>query len=82
MTLTFDRLTFHLSKSEEQLANLSDVALSTSVSNPVGSYWVEFLAKLTLDLEDDIDLNKRSHFRGIYVCILVRFNLYYLIRQY
>ena len=38
MTLTFDRLTFQLSRSEEHLGNLSDDALSTLLSNLVGSY--------------------------------------------
>ena len=52
MTLTFDRLTCQLSKSEEKLGNLSDVALSTLFSNPFGSFWVDFLSKLTIDLED------------------------------
>ena len=33
MTLAFDRLTFQLSNGEEQLGNLSDVALSTLFSN-------------------------------------------------
>ena len=75
MTLTFDRLTFQLSKSEEQLGNLYGVALSTLFSNPFGSFWVGLLSTLTLDLEDDIDLNKRSHCRWIYVCVLVGFNL-------
>ena len=35
--MIFDRLTFQLSKSEEQLEKLSDVALSTLFSNPFGS---------------------------------------------
>ena len=79
MTLTFDRLTFQLSNSEEQLGNLYDIALSTLFSSPFGSVWVDLLSKLTLDLIDDLDLGKRGHFRWVYVCVLVRFNLYYSI---
>ena len=82
MTLTFDRLTFQLSNSEEQLGNLYDIALSTLFSSPFGSVWVDLLSKLTLDLVDDLDLDKRGHFRWIFVCVLVHFNLYYSIRQY
>ena len=63
MLLTFDRLSFQQSKSEEQLGSLSDVALSTLFSNPIGSCGFDFLFKLTLDLEDDLDINKRSYFR-------------------
>ena len=55
MTLTFNRLTFQLSKSEEKLGNLSDIALSTLFSNPFGPFWIIFLSKLTLDLIDDIE---------------------------
>ena len=82
MTLTFDRLTFQLSKSKEQFGNLSDVALSTLFSNPFGSFWVDVLSKLTIDLKYDIDLNRGSHFRWIYVCVIIEFNLYYSTRQY
>ena len=82
MALTFDRLTFQLSNSEEQLENLYDIALSTLFSSPFGSDWVDLLSKLTLYLVDDLDLDKRGHFRWIYVCVLVRFNLYYSIRQH
>ena len=57
MTLTFDRLTFQLSNSEEQLGNLYDIALSTLFSSPFGSVWVDLLSKLTLDLIDDLDLD-------------------------
>ena len=42
MTLTFDRYTFQLSKSEEQFGNLSDVALPTLFSNPFGPFWLIF----------------------------------------
>ena len=80
LTLTFDRLTFQLSNSEEQLRNLYDIALSTLLSSPFGSVRVSLLSKLTLDLVDDLDLDKRGHFIWIYVCVLVRFNLYYSIR--
>ena len=80
--LDLDRFNLNLSKSEEQLGNLSDVALSTSLRNPLGSFWVDFLSKLTLYLEDGIELNKRSHFRWIYACLLFGFNLYYSIQQY
>ena len=72
MTLTFDRLTFHLSNSEEQLGNLYDIALSTLFSSPFGSVWVDLLSKFTIGLIDDLDLDKRGHFRWIYVCVLVR----------
>ena len=77
MSLTFDSLTFQLSNSEEQRGNLSDVALSTLLINPFGSFLVDSMSKLTLDLIDDLGLNKKSHIRWIYVCILVHFNLYY-----
>ena len=66
-----------MSTSEEQLGNLSDVSLSTFCSNLFGSYLDDILFKSTLDLKGDIDLNMRSHFRQIYVCVLVGFNLYY-----
>ena len=82
MILTFDRLTFQLSNSEEQLGNMYDIALSSSFSSPFGSVWVDLLSKLTLDLIDDLDLDKRGHFRWIFVCVLVHFNLYYSIRQH
>ena len=74
MTLVFDRLTFQLSNSEEQLGNLYDIAPSTLLSNPFGSVWVDLLSKLPIDLIDDLDLDKRGHFRRIYECVLVSFN--------
>ena len=74
MTLTFDRLTFQLSNSEEQLGNLYDMALSTLLSNPLRSVCVDLLSKLTIDLIDDIDLDKKSHLRSIYECVLVSYN--------
>ena len=80
MTLTFEKLTFPLSNSEEQLGNLSDVAVSTLLKIHPGPFWLICCAKLTLDLIDDIDLYKRTHFRWICVCVLVRFNLYYSIQ--
>ena len=49
---------------------LYDIALSTLFSSPFESVWVELLSKLTLDLIDDLDLDKRGHFRWIYVCVL------------
>ena len=76
------KLTFPLSNSEEQLGNMSDVAVSTLLINPSGPFWLICCAKLTLDLIDDPDLYKRRHLRWIYVCVLVRFNLYYSFRQY
>ena len=79
--MTFDRLTFQLSNSVEQLGNLYDIALSTLLSRTFRSVWVDLLPKLTLDLIDDLDLDKRGHFRWIYVCVLVCFNVYYSIRQ-
>ena len=82
MTLTFGRLTFQLCNSEEQLVNISVVALSTLLSTPVRSVLVDLLSKLTIDLIDDRDLDKRSHLRWIYVCILICFSHYYSIRQY
>ena len=69
--IDLDRLTFQLSNSEEQLGNLHDIALSTLFGNPFGSVWVDVLSKLTIDFIDDLD--KRSHFRWIYVCLLGRF---------
>ena len=63
MTLTFDRLTFQLCNSEEQLGNLSVVALSTLLSTPVRSVLVDLMSKLTIELIDDLELDKRSHLR-------------------
>ena len=63
MILIFDRLTFQLSNSEEKLGNLPVIALFALFSNPFGSVLVDLLAKMTLDLIDDIDFDKRSHFR-------------------
>ena len=60
MTLTFKKMTFQSSKNVEQLGNLSNVALSTLFSNPIGPDLVDFLSKLTLDIKDDLDPNKRS----------------------
>ena len=60
MTLTFDRLTFQLSNSEEQLGNLDDIALSTLFISLFGSVWVDLQSKLTLELIDDLDRDKRS----------------------
>ena len=74
MTLTFDGLTFHLSNSVEQLGNLYDIALSTLLSNLFGSVRIDLLSKLILGLLDNLDLDKRGHFRWIYVCVLVDFN--------
>ena len=48
MTLTFDRLTFQLSNSEEQLGNMSGVAMSTLFINPFRSFLVDLMSKLTL----------------------------------
>ena len=50
MTLTFDRLTFQLSKSEEQPGSLSNVALSTLFCNPFRSFLVNFCQNLPLTL--------------------------------
>ena len=61
MTLIFDRLTFQLSNSEEQLGNLSVIALSTLLSTPVRSVLVDLLSKLTLYLIDDLEIDKRGH---------------------
>ena len=69
MTLTFKKMTFQWSRSVEQLGNLSDVALSTLFSNPIGPDLVDFLSNLTLDIKDDLDLNKRSLFR--FICIRI-----------
>ena len=80
--MTFDRLTFQLSNSAEQLGNLSEVALSTLFINLFGSFMVDLMSKLTIDQIDDLELNKRSHFRWMYVCVLVRFNLYYSVQQH
>ena len=55
MTLTFEKLTFPLNNSKEQLGNLSEVAVSTLLINPHGPFWLFCCAKLTLDLIDDID---------------------------
>ena len=56
MTLTFEQLTFPLINSEEQLGNLSIVAVATLFINPPGPFWMFCCVKLTLDLIDDIDL--------------------------
>ena len=61
MTLTFDRLTFWFSNSEEQVRNLFDAALSTWFINPFGSVLVDLMSKLTLDFIYDIDLSKRIY---------------------
>ena len=82
MAWTFDKVTFLMSNSEKPLGNLSEVAVSTLLINPPGPFWLICCAKLTLDLIDDLELYKRSHFRWIYVCVLVHFNLYYSIWQY
>ena len=58
MTLTFDRLTFQLSNSEQQLGILSDIALSTLLDNPFGQILVDLLSKLTLDLIEELDFDK------------------------
>ena len=68
MTLTFDRLTFQLSNSEEQLGNLSDIILST-LFRGFGSFVGDLLSNLTIDVIDYLDLNKRSHFR--WICIRI-----------
>ena len=47
--------------------------LHSPLSSPFGSGWVDLLSKLTLDLIDDLDLDKRGHFIWIYVCVLVVF---------
>ena len=65
MTLTFDRSALQLCNSEEQLGNLYDIALSTLFISPFGLVWVDLLSKLTLDLIDGLDLDKRGHFRWI-----------------
>ena len=79
--LDFLKSTFPLSNSEEQLGNLSELAVSTLFINPPGPFWLICCAKLTLYLIDDLDFFKRNHFRCMCVCVLVRFNLYYSIRQ-
>ena len=76
MTLTFEKLTFPLSNSEEQLGNLSDVAVSILLINPPGPFWLIFCAKLTLDLIDYLDIYKRSHFRWIYIYIYIHISLF------
>ena len=48
----------------------------------LGQFGLICCPKLTIDLIDDLELDKRGHFRWIYVCILVCFNLYYSIRQH
>ena len=80
--MTYNILTFQLSNSEEQFGNLYDIAFSTLLSSPLGSVWVDLLSKLTLYLIDDFDLDKRGHFRWIYVCVLVGFDFYYSTRQH
>ena len=85
MTMTFDWLPFNLATVKNNFETcmiLYDIALSTLFSSPFESVWVDLLSKLTLDLIDDLDLDKRGNFRWIYVCALVRFNLYYSIRQH
>ena len=62
--------------------NLSDIALATLLSDPFRSVIVNLLSRLTLDLIDDFALDKRSLYRWVYVCILVRFNLHFSIQQY
>ena len=56
--------------------------LNSPLSSPFGSGWVDLLSKLTLDLIDDLDLDKRGHFIWIYVCVLVVFYHSYTIRQH
>ena len=56
-TLTFDRWTFQLRNSEEQLGNLYIIALSTLFSSPFGLVWVNLLSKLTFVLIDDLHLD-------------------------
>ena len=71
MALTYDGLTFRWSKSEEQLGNLSDVALSTFIfSDLFEPIWFDCLSKLTLDLEDDPGLNKRKKIQ-MYICMRI-----------
>ena len=57
MALSFNRSTFQFSKSEEQLGKRSDVALSILFSNHFGSFLVDFVSILTIDLKYDRDLN-------------------------
>ena len=66
MTLTFDRLTFQLCNSEEQLEKLSIIALFTLLSTPVWSVLVDLLSKLTIDLITNLDIDKRRHLSWIY----------------
>ena len=80
MTLTFAGLTVQLCISEEQLGNLSVIVLSTLLGTPVRSVLVDLLSKLTIDLIHILD--KKSHLRWIYVCVLIRFSHDYLIQQY
>ena len=62
MTLIFHILSFQLSNSEEQLGNQSVIALSsTLLSTPVRSILVDLLSKLTLDLIDDLEIDRREH---------------------
>ena len=51
--------------------------LSTLFNNNLLFFGVDSQSKLSIDLNDDLNHNKRSHFRRIYGCILVGFNLYY-----
>ena len=71
MTLTFEKWTFPLSNSEEQLGNLSEVAVSTLLINPPGPFWLICSAKLTLELIDDFDLYKRSYLFQMYICMRI-----------
>ena len=61
--------------------NMETCPMITLFSCQFGSFWVDLQSKLNLDLKDDINLNKRSHFKWISVCVLVGFYLYYSIRQ-
>ena len=54
------QIDLQLSNSEEQPDNLYDIALFTLFSSPLGSVWVDLLSKLTLDLIDGLDLDKRA----------------------
>ena len=58
MTLIFDRLTF-------QLSFMSDVALFTLLIYLFGSALVDLMSKFTLELVDDLYLNKMSHYRMV-----------------
>ena len=82
MTLTFGILSFQLSKSEQQLEACLMLHCLVCLVIPFGSFWVDYLSKLTIDLEDDIDLNKRSHLRRIHVLELVGLILFFTILQY